>query len=163
MFWHSKWITGQASYSDLRKNMLITLHTLTYEVDKCNEWFMTTINQVRMIHSGRGTNSLKGRGDRVSVHTHTDTHTTLLNHKQTNQHARLWNQVPWKTPLTKPSSRTGQTSSNVPKTLLASSKRPILLTSSVENNVPGSSSKMCLPHNMCRGNGSTGAFKPLSS
>ena len=51
----------------------------------------------------------------------------------------------------------------VAKTLLAFSKPPILLTSSVENNVPGSSSKMCLPHNMCRGNGSTGALKPLSS
>ena len=85
VFWHSKRITGQASYSDLRKNILVTLHKLTYEVDKCNEWLITKMNQVRMSHSGSDTNSLKGRGDRVSVHTHTDTHTTLLNHQQTNQ------------------------------------------------------------------------------
>ena len=77
---------------------------------------------------------------------HTETHKTLLNHQQTNQHAWLWNQVPWKNPLAKPYSQTGQTSSNVPATLLDSSKRPILLTSSVEHNVPGSSSKM--PHNI---------------
>ena len=77
VFWHSKRITGQASYSDLRKNILVTLHKLTYEVDKCNEWFMTTINQVRMSHSGSDTNSLKGRGDRVSVHTHTDTYNAV--------------------------------------------------------------------------------------
>ena len=85
VFWHSKRITGQASYSDLLKNILVTLHKLTYEVDKCNEWLITKMNQVRMSHSGSDTNSLKGRGDRVSVHTHTDTHTMLLNQQQTNQ------------------------------------------------------------------------------
>src|SRR4029434_8567416 len=91
---------------------------------------MTKIHQVRMSHSGSDTNSLKGRGDRVSVHTHTDTYNAI--ESSTNQPTNTPDQFPWKKPLAKPSSRTGQTSSNIPKTLLASSKRPILLTNSVE-------------------------------
>src|SRR4029434_4837463 len=96
---------------------------------------MTTINQVRMSHSESDTNSIQGRGERVSVHTHTDTHNAV--ESSTNQPTNMpdcrtrSHENPFATPL----SRTGQTSSNVPKTLLASSARPIHIISSVVNHV----------------------------